>query len=156
MSNAGSSFRDFLLKSQITYADEPMLAGPAVVDYIMKLHALLADSFDLAGSRYAVLGHDNRWEQFQVLCFRLNLASVNPRSSDMEWEWKGRAVNGYIMDGDRRHRLWMYYPTAGGQLKYWPLLTWAGVTPRFTLERPPPVSLPERAAEYFPDLWPEA
>jgi len=26
----------------------------------------------------------------------------------MEWLYEGSAVNGYIMDGQRRHRLWQY------------------------------------------------
>lgn len=157
MSNAASAFRDHLLASQITYVNEPMLAGPAVIDFIVKLHQLLADTFDLPGSRYAVLGHDSRWEWFQVLCYPLDLLTVDPRGTDMEWEWKGKAINGYINDDGRRHRLWQYYPTSGGQLKFWPLLAWAEwTTPRFRLEQPPPAPLPDKAKQYFPDLWPQA
>lgn len=157
MSNAAAKFREHLLDSRITYANEPMLAGPAVIDYIVKLHGLLADTFDLAGSRYAVLGHDGKWEWFQVLCFPLDLTAIDPRSPGMHWEWEGKAINGYILDGDRRHRLWQYYPTSGGQLKFWPLLSSAEwVTPRFRLEQPQPESLPEKAQEYFGHLWPKA
>jgi len=55
------------------------------------------------------------------------------------------------------HRLWQYYPTSGGQLKYYPLLTWADwVTPRFTLETPPLVSPLEKAKQYFGHLRPSA
>lgn len=154
MSNSAAKFRDHLLHLQITYASEPMLAGPAVIDLVSSWHAAAASSFDVASSRYSVLAHDKKWEWFQVLCFPLNLYIVNPRGS-IDWQYEGKAVNGYIDDGGRRHRLWQYYPTSGGQLKYYPLLTWADwVTPRFMLEQPPLVSPLEKAQRYFAALWP--
>lgn len=154
LANAAAKFRNYLLQLQITYANEPMLAGPAIIDLVSSWHALEASAFDLPGSRYSVLSHDRRWEQFQILCFPLNLATANPRG-DIDWHYEGSAINGYIDDGGRRHRLWQYYPTSGGQLKYYPLLDWADwVTPRFTLEQPPLVSPLEKAQRYFGPLWP--
>lgn len=154
MSNSAAKFRDHLLRLQITYANEPMLAGPSVIDLVSSWHAAQASVFDIAGSRYSVLAHDRKWEHFQILCFPLNLYIVNPRGS-IDWKFEGKAVNGYIDDGGRRHRLWQYYPTSGGQLKYYPLLSWADwVTPKFTLEQPPLVSPLEKARRYFGPLWP--
>jgi hypothetical protein len=154
LSNSAAKFRDHLLGLQITYASEPMLAGPAIIDLVSSWHALEASAFDIAGSRYSVLAHDTRWEQFQILCFPLNLSIANPRG-DVDWQYEGKAINGYIDNGGRRHRLWQYYPTSGGQLKYYPLLTWADwVTDEFTLERPPLVSPLEKAQRYFGPLWP--
>ncbi len=68
---------------------------------------------------------------------------------------EGRSLNGYIQDGDREHRLWQCYMNSGGQLKFYPLLSWAEwVSPAFSLETPPPGSLLRRAREYFHEVWP--
>lgn len=82
---------------------------------------------------------------------------ADPRT-DIDWTVEGRkqptTVNGYIQHNGRRHRLWQVYPNSGGQLKYYPPLTWATWSSEpFALERPPAESLPERAAEYFPKAW---
>jgi hypothetical protein len=156
LSNSAAKFRDYLLSLQITYANEPMLAGPAIIDLVSSWHARESGTFDVSGSRYGVLAHDRRWEEFQILCFPLDLKLANPRG-DVDWRYEGAAVNGYIDDAGRRHRLWQYYPTSGGQLKYYPLLSWADwVTPRFTLEEAPLVSPLEKARRYFGDHWPAA
>lgn len=156
LSNSAAKFRDHLLGLQITYANEPMLAGPAIIDLVSSWHMAEGAAFDISGCRYAVLAHDRKWEQFQILCFPLDLYLANPRG-DVEWLYEGAAINGYIDDGDRRHRLWQYYPTSGGQLKYYPLLSWAEwVTPRFNLEQAPLVSPLEKARRYFGPLWPVA
>jgi hypothetical protein len=156
LSNAAAKFRNHLLNRQITYASEPMLAGPAVIDLVSSWHVLKAPAFNLADSRFSVLSHDEKWEKFQILCFPLNLSIANPRG-DVDWHYEGSAVNGYIDHDGRRHRLWQYYPTSGGQLKYYPLLDWAEwVTPKFTLEQPPLVSPLEKAQRYFSSLWPVA
>ncbi len=156
LSNAAAKFRDHLLALQITYASEPMLAGPAIIDLVSAWHAAEASAFDVAGSRFSVLSHDRKWDEFQILCFPLNLSIANPRG-DIDWLHEGKAINGYIDDAGRRHRLWQYYPTSGGQLKYYPLLDWADwMTPKFTLEQPPLVSPLEKAKRYFRPLWPTA
>ncbi len=64
LSNASAKFRDHLLTSRVTYATEPMLAGPAIIDLVSLWHAAEAVSYDLEGSRYSVLAHDSRWEWF--------------------------------------------------------------------------------------------
>jgi hypothetical protein len=156
LSNSAAKFREHLLSLQITYASEPMLAGPAIIDLVSSWHALEASTFNLVGSRYSVLAHDKKWERFQILCFPMNLSIADPRG-DLDWQYEGQAINGYIKDGERRHRLWQYYPTSGGQLKYYPLLAWADwVTPVFTLEQPPIVSPLSKAERYFRPLWPKA
>jgi hypothetical protein len=156
LSNSAAKFRNHLLSLQITYASEPMLAGPAIIDLVTSWHVSEASAYDLAGSRYGVFAHDTRWEQFQLLCFPLDLRIANPRG-DVEWKYEGSAVNGYIDDNGRRHRLWQYYPTSGGQLKYYPLLEWADwATPMFSLEQPPLVSPLEKAQRYFGRSWPKA
>ena len=133
-----------------------MIAGPAIIDLVSSWHTLEAPAFDIAGSRFSVLAHDRKWEQFQILCFPLNLFIANPRG-DVDWQHEGKAINGYRDDRGRRHRLWQYYPTSGGELKYYPLLDWADwVTPKFTLEQPPLVSPLEKAQRYFGPLWPTA
>jgi hypothetical protein len=50
LSNSAAKFRDHLLGLQITYANEPMLAGPAIVDLVSSWHAQEEPAFDLAGS----------------------------------------------------------------------------------------------------------
>jgi hypothetical protein len=155
LANAAAKFRNHLLHLQITYATEPMLAGPAVIDLVVSWHSQ-EKGFDLASSKYSVLSHDRKWTEFQILCFPLDLYRANPRG-EVEWAYEGKAVNGYLNLDGRRRRLWQYYPTSGGQLKYFPLLEWAEwITPRFTLEQPPLVSPLERAQRYFSSLWPVA
>jgi hypothetical protein len=156
LSNSSAKFRDHLLGLQITYATEPMLAGPAIIDLVSSWHEREASAFDIAGCRYSVLAHDRKWDRFQILCFPLDLSIANPRG-DIDWLYEGAAINGYMDDGGRRHRLWQYYPNSGGQLKYYPLLSWAEwVTPKFTLEQPPLASPLEKAQRYFGSLWPQA
>jgi hypothetical protein len=155
MSNSGAKFRDHLLGLQINYATEPMLAGPALIELMTVWHEAEAAHFDLPSSKYAVLSHNTKWTEWQLLCFPLNVKMVNP-IGDIEWLHEGKAVNGYINDDGRRHRLWQYYPTSGGQLKYYPLLSWAEwVTERFALEQPPIVSPLVKAQSYFGDIWPD-
>jgi hypothetical protein len=156
LSNSAAKFRKHLLELQIDYATEPALAGPAIVDLVSSWHHLEKASFDVEGSRFSVLAHDKKWEIFQILCFPLNLSIADPRR-EVEWKFEGSAVNGYMNDDGRRHRLWQYYPTSGGQLKYYPLLEWAEwVTAVFRLEQPPVVSPLEKARRYFAALWPPA
>lgn len=155
MSNAAAQFREYLLRQQVNWATEPMLAGPAILDLVSSWHLALADLVDLSASRYAVLAHDGGWVKFQLLCFPLNLKIANPKG-DVDWRLEGKSVNGYIDDHGRRHRLWQLYMTSGGQLKYYPLLEWADwVTPIFALEAPPIGSPLDKAKMYFPDFWPD-
>ncbi|WP_345264712.1 hypothetical protein [Nocardioides nanhaiensis] len=156
LSNSAAAFRAHLLKLQIHWSTEPTLAGPALIELVESWHRASADEVDVAGSKYAVLTHDRRWQKWRLACFALNLRFANPRG-EVEWLAEGASLNGYCMDGDRRHRLWQVYPNSGGQMKYYPLLRWAEwITPEFELEVPPIMSLRARAAEYFPDLWPSA
>lgn len=155
MSNSAAKFRGHLLKSSINWATEPSLAGPAIIDLVTKWHLAESGTIDLAGSRYSVLAHNREWSEFQVLCFPLDLRIAHPKR-DVEWVVEGAALNGYIRDGSRRHRLWQLYPNSGGQLKYYPLLWWADwMTDRFRLETPPTVSPLKKAQEYWPHLWPK-
>lgn len=155
MSNSAAKFREHLLASSINWATEPMLAGPAIINLVTQWHLeATIGLLDLAGSRYSVLAHNRIWTEFQVLCFPLDLKIADP-VADVTWAKEGAALNGYIRDGERRHRLWQLYPNSGGQLKYYPLLWWADwKTDRFTLEMPPTVSPFGKAQEYWPDLWP--
>ena len=154
LSNSAAMFRNHLLGLQIHWSTEPTLAGPALIDLVESWHFALADEINVAASKYAVLSHNAKWTSFQLLCFPLNLKLAAPKG-DVEWLAEGAALNGYIDDNGRRHRLWQVYMNSGGQMKYYPLLTWADWTSDvFTLEEPPLESLKARAEEYFPDLWP--
>ncbi len=155
LSNSAAIFRNHLLSLQINWLSEPMLAGPAIVDLVSSWHTAVAGAIDLPSSRYSVLAHDSKWVNFQILCFPLNLKIAKPKG-DIEWLQEGAALNGYIDDGGRRHRLWQCYFNSGGQLKYYPLLSWADwVTPTFQLEQPPVASPLDKAHSYFKDLWPK-
>jgi len=155
LSNSAAKFRTYLLSLQINWLSEPMLAGPAIIDVVSGWHAAVADQIDLPKSRYSVLAHDGTWKKFRILCFPLNLRIAKPKGG-VEWTVEGKSLNGYIDDGGRRHRLWQCYMNSGGQLKYYPLLSWANwVTPVFELERPPVVSPFDNARKYFGPLWPK-
>jgi hypothetical protein len=155
LSNSAALFRQHLLLQQVNWATEPMLAGPAIVDLVSSWHFALGDEIDVESSKYAVLAHNARWDLFQLLAFPLNLKVANPKG-DVEWLVEGKSLNGYMMDGDRRHRLWQCYMNSGGQLKYYPPLSWAEwVTEPFTLAKPPIGSPIEKARTYFGEIWPE-
>jgi hypothetical protein len=156
LSNAAAKFRDHLLQMQIHWMSEPTLAGPALIDLVESWHLALEDEINVPASKYAVLAHNSRWTKFQLLCFPLDLKIAKPKG-DVEWLAEGAALNGYIDDGSRRHRLWQVYMNSGGQMKYYPPLHWADwVTDEFEFEEPPLGSLRQRAQQYFPDLWPES
>lgn len=161
MSNSKKKFDDEFARLGIDWRTEPEDAGPAIVELVMGWHSEVGGEVDLASSRYLVLSHDPKWETFQLLCFPLNLAIADP-SDDVEWCNEGddknggpSTVAGYIMDGDRKHRLWQLYQNSGGQLKYYPLLEWAEWTSEpFKLESPPVVDIREKVEQYFPGMWP--
>lgn len=154
LSNSAAAFRNHLLNLQINWATEPTLAGPALIDLVESWYLLLGSEIDMAGSKFAVLAHNAKWTRFQLLCFPLNLKLANPKG-EVDWLTEGAALNGYIDDQGRRHRLWQVYMNSGGQMKYYPLLRWADwVTDEFELEEPPVGSLLQRAQDYFPSLWP--
>jgi len=156
LSNAAAAFRRHLLASQINWATEPGLAGPAIIDLVSSWHAAAARDLliDASASRYSVLTHDRRWERFQLQCFPMDLRRARP-VGDVAWRVEGRSLNGYIQDGAREHRLWQCFMNSGGQLKFYPLLSWAEwVSPAFSLETPPPGLLLRRAREYFHEVWP--
>ena len=155
LSNAAATFRKHLLALQINWATDPTLAGPAIVDLVSGWQTAVADSIDIAGSRYSVLAHDAKWRKFQVLCFPIKLKIADPKGA-VDWLFEGASLNGYIDDGGRRHRLWQCYMNSGGQLKYFPLLSWADwVTETFCLEVAPIMSPLAKAQDYFKALWPK-
>jgi hypothetical protein len=156
LSNSAAKFRNHLLGLQINWATDPTLAGPALIDLVVSWHAATAAVVDLARSKYSVLSHNANWTLFQILCFPLDLKLANP-IGDIEWIVEGASLNGYIDDVGRRHRLWQVYMNSGGQMKYYPLLSWAEWSTRsFDLTSPPQESLIDKAQGYFPDLWPAA
>lgn len=158
LSNSQKKFEDEFSRRSINWKTQPELAGPAVVNLVESWHLVHKDRLDLAGSRYLVLSHDERWTRFQLLCFPLSLS----RSPDIEWCNEGANKNGgpstvagYIYDDGRRHRLWQLYQNSGGQLKYYPLLEWADWTSDvFELESPPVQNLRQKVDDYFPGMWP--
>lgn len=155
LSNSAAKFRAHLLELQIHWSTEPTLSGPAIVDLVTSWHLAESEGIDVPNSKYVILSHDARWATFQLASFPLTLKVANPKG-DIEWLHEGAALNGYIDDDGRRHRLWQFYPNSGGQVKYYPLLSWADwVSETFSLETPPVGSLAARAREYFPDLWPQ-
>lgn len=154
LSNSAAKFRQSLLDQQINWVTEPMLAGPAIIELVTSWHLAESEGIDVPNSKYVLLAHNARWTGFQLLSFPLTLKEANPKG-DIEWLHEGAALNGYIDDEGRRHRLWQFYPNSGGQVKYYPLLRWASwVSELFALELPPTGSPSARAQEYFPNLWP--
>jgi hypothetical protein len=155
LSNSAAKFRRHLLASQINWATEPMLAGPAIIDLVTSWHTSVAALVDIDSSRYSVLLHNVQWTQFQIHCFPLDLKIANPRG-DIHWAVEGASLNGYLDYTGRKHLLWQCYMNSGGQLKYYPPLDWADwITDRFILEQPQAAEPFLKAKLYFPDLWPE-
>ncbi|MFI5493525.1 hypothetical protein [Actinoplanes sp. NPDC051859] len=161
LSNSKKKFDDEFARQGIIWQSQPKLAGPAIVKLVESWHSSLRHLYDLAGSRYFVLSHDARWENFQLLCFPLNLSIADP-FNEVEWCNEGSDKNGgpstvagYVNENGRSHRLWQLYQNSGGQLKYYPLLEWAEwVSPVFRLDMPPARNLREKIDEYFPGSWP--
>ena len=157
LTNSAKKFSDEFARLNLSWVHNPAMAGNAFVELVSGWHTILRHEVDVPRSVYLVLAHDAKWVNFELNCFPLNLKVANP-STDVEWTVEGTraptTINGYITDGGRRHRLWQLYPNSGGQLKYYPPLTWATWrSGTFKLELPPLESLHERAMEYFPALW---
>ncbi|WP_431866021.1 hypothetical protein [Microbacterium paraoxydans] len=156
LSNSLAYFHTALNEAGVDFERDPATAGQIIVDLVMTWHSAVRDEVDLAGSRYAILTHDSRWDYFQLQCFPLDLRIADP-TRDVRWVVEGRALNGYIDLGSRVHRLWQWYGYSGGQLKYYPLLDWVEwMTVPFQLEHAPVASLRTRAIDYFGDLWPRS
>jgi len=157
LTNSAKKFSDEFARLNLSWVHNPAMAGNAFVELVSGWHTALQTEIDVPRSRYLVLAHDSKWENFQLQCFPLSLKVANP-VIDVEWTVEGKraptSINGYVLHNGRRHRLWQLYPNSGGQLKYYPPLSWAfWVSDPFTLEQPPAESLSERAQEYFPHLW---
>lgn len=161
LSNSKKKFDDEFDRLGIDWTTNPEEAGPAVVDLVTSWHAACGSRVDVAGSRYLVLSHDALWRRFQLLCYPLSLrprSRVSWRTEGIDRQTRGPStVAGYIMLGNRRlHRLWQLYQNSGGQLKYYPPLSWAEWTsPFFTFEEPPVRNLRQKVEEYFPGRWPD-
>ncbi|QZY85277.1 hypothetical protein K7G68_11625 (plasmid) [Micrococcus luteus] len=156
LSNAAAKFRAHLLERQINWATDPMLAGPAIIELVTKWHTDDANEhgLDLDKSAYAVLSRSSDWSTYQLSTFPLDLYGFNPIGG-IAWTATTKRIDGHVAINGQPHLLWQWYPTSGGQLKWWPPLSWATwSTEPFTLEEPPLVRPVERAEEYFPDLWP--
>jgi len=157
LSNSQKKFSDEFDRLGIDWRSEPEYAGPAVVELVTAWHMAAAQNYDIPRSRYLVVSHDKMWEQFQLLCYPLDLTLADPYE-DVEWCNEGSGpstVAGYISHGQRRHRLWQLFQRSGGQLKYYPPLEWSDwISSTFCLEEPPIKSIMEKVEEYFPGRWP--
>ena len=154
LSNSAAKFRACLDAGQINEREEPHRAGAAIVELVGSWHSALKEAVDLSSSLFVILAHSSNWEKFQLLTFPLNLEIADPKI-DVTWLYEGASLNGYIGQGAERHRLWQCYLNSGGQLKYFPLLEWAGWTSGlFHLEMPPTTTPFGKAQDYFPDLRP--
>ena len=150
LSNSAAKFEAELNRLNIDWTTHPQQAGEAVVNLVTSWHLEVQEEFALNSSRYVVLSHDAKWEKFELICLPLDLRNTDPLYA-ITWKLEGRSLNGYIKDGERTHRLWQFYRYSGGQLKYFPLKSWAiWSTPLFHLETPQKVSLKSRAKDYFP------
>lgn len=159
MSNSAKKFADEFDRLDIDWTREPDFAGIATVDLVRSWHEACWEEVDLGTSRYLILAHDRRWTNFELLILTLDLYVANPRY-DVEWFVEGRnkpsSIAGYINNDGVRHRLWQLYPNSGGQLKYYPPLSWMDWrSGKFELEEPPVRTIRERVEEYFPGQWPE-
>lgn len=156
LSNSAAKFHAALDDRGINWRAHPAAAGETLVDTVMSWHEAVGDEVDLAGSRYAVLDHDKTWSVFSLKVFPLDLRTADP-VYDVEWVAEGRRLDGWIDINGRGHRLWQWFAESGGQLKYYPPLSWGEwSSPSFTLEEPAQTSLRSRAIDYFPHLWPRS
>lgn len=157
LTNSAKKFSDEFARLNLSWVHNPAMAGNAFVDLVSGWHTALSHEVDVPRSVYLVLSHDAKWNTFELHSFPIDLKVASP-ATDVDWLVEGRksptSINGYIEHNGRRHRLWQLYPNSGGQLKYYPPLTWATWSSgSFTLEQPPAESLTDRAIEYFPDQW---
>ena len=163
LSNSQKKFQDEFDRLGIDWRSEPEYAGPAVVELVTKWHHDEANRADLDSSRYLILSHDKRWQQFRLLCYSLNLTIADPYAR-VEWCNEGGSatdgpstVAGYIDHEGRWHRLWQLFQRSGGQLKYYPPFAWADwISDAFSLELPPVTSIRDKVDEYFPGKWPSS
>ncbi|ROR64830.1 hypothetical protein EDD26_0181 [Agrococcus jenensis] len=156
LSNSAAKFHAALADRGIEWRLDPKAAGITLVDTVMSWHEAVAGEVDLAGSRYAILDHDKDWRVFSLKVFPLDLRTADP-ARHVRWEAVGKRLDGYIYERGGEHRLWQWFADSGGQLKYYPPLSWGEWSSQsFTLEEAQPVSLRSRAIEYFGHLWPRS
>lgn len=158
LSNSAKKFHDAFAAAGVDWTREPDKAGPILVELVEKWHYAVADTVDVASSKYLILAHDSRWRDFEIAGLDLNLSRADPHVG-VDWVSEGlgtpSSVAGYIDVDGRRHRLWQFFANSGGQLKYYPPTDWAEwVSPTFQLEMPLVRSLRQTVEEYWPGLWP--
>lgn len=152
MANAAAGSRNALHGQGINWATEPHMAGPALIQLILDSHQGVSAVIDVARSCYLALGHDSKYDQWRLAWFDLDLKRLDP-TDDIAWTWEGVSLRGRAKETERL--IWQYYPTSGGQLKYFPSLSWAEwVSDEFRLEEPPiHETLSDRAERYFTSQW---
>jgi hypothetical protein len=159
LSNSAKKLNDAVTAAEIvSWNHSPMQAGAAVVATVGSWHEAVRGGYDLDASKYLLLTHDSTWRFFEIACFNLNvLLRVHPGL--IHWAVEGRdgptSLGGYIDTPRGPHRLWQWYPSSGGQLKFFPLIGWEEWrSGYFELSRPPLMDLKSRVDQYWPGAWP--
>ncbi|MBA3353012.1 MAG: hypothetical protein H0U23_11450 [Blastocatellia bacterium] len=168
LANSPAKFWKALGDAGLTEVDfkgqrEPEKFGGSVLDTVYSWHVAAATAhvkntgraLDLEHSIYLTLSNGTRSKGtenvYQWHSFPLRFAD------DIHWEFRSpKSLRGL----DPKHPsevLFDWYPFSGGQLKYYPRASDAPFrSKQFTLQRPPAISLFEKAATYFPSEWAKA
>ena len=139
------------------YHVSPDKAGSALIQLVAEWHDSMSlsrgGSVDVARSCYLALQWDHKNGDYQLFQFSLRL----PSADSLQWAVSGRRLIGR----SGSVRVFEWYGSPGGQLKYYPLISSAAWhSEAFRLEPLPNVNLGygliRKTAEMFPQLWEQA
>jgi hypothetical protein len=171
LSNSANKFSRALQAKGIEvahYRANPREVGESLIQLVKSWHEAVSiangGEIDLQRSSYLVLSWNEKREIYQLHQFALEL----PDPSNLTWHFptkktrKGEEPAARLCGDDEKGTIFEWYPSAGGQLKYFPLASdalWASEV--FRLEPLPFASDEEygilaRARKYFPMQWSEA
>lgn len=161
LSNSAKKFADAFKAAGVEWEKEPSQAGPIMVRLVESWHRAVANEVDVSASKYLLLTHDSRWQNFEIASLDLDLQRLDP-AKHVRWTTEGRngtisSLAGYVtLRGRESHRLWQFYANSGGQLKYYPPIGWEEWrSGPFQLEQPRVHDLSRKAEEYWPGMWPK-
>lgn len=148
--NSSKKAHDHLDALHIDWNIQPTEAGTALVEQVLGWHREVERSVDVRRSSYVHLVHDQKWQQWRLLWYPLDLL----QPVGLDWVRVGARISAVTKDG---HRLWEWYGASGGQLKWYPKIADAKWdSGYFHLETPAPLKLRVKAADLFGQLWDNA
>jgi hypothetical protein len=171
LSNASGDFNKAIEDKGISLnnyldGDNPTIAGNAVVDLVKSWHDKLDKSnsgdFDVSKSFFLVMVYETK----TLKCSLFQIPLSMPSSKTVRWccplkKYKDKMVPSKRIQGDvDQLKIFDFYGTSGGQLKYYYPLEWPIFwSTSFQLESVPDEhgkhDIFKKAQLYFPDAWKE-